>query len=758
MKPWDFSAENFSPDDNAEKYIYKNGKIERYLEVGKHEHNFFLSGSKGLGKTLLITFKAYRYWKLLNTIEEREKGGQRIKLNVNDLVESLSFSFSTFSHSDIKRFSEFRIWEQFWRFCLNYIILKKAELPIPIEVSKLVNEDSSLSTICGELIMKRDKLHQILELNNLLRPGITTIKSSVTLFVDRLDHELDDFLFDPEYLKLEGENGQLNPATLMWMNAQLGLISAIFSINSSNKHIKIFATVRSEALLHRPNSLHLNFLNSLTELQYSKEEVKQIFLNNIELMKTRDLVDPNAESPIRKFLGFEKMPHPRARDEHKNRRVEDAFDFIYRHSFGRPREIVFLGKYLFEDELSRSDYRELSEEEKISRVREKVNDLAYTEIFKTYQREVIPRFKEKDFDLFANAISTNVIPREDLEKLDPDIVNYLYSLGLLGYIVPDQKMESGYRQVFLPPAKYNYNKKETIKRAEYYFTHPAVDQKLRERADYNEFYNAFNIIGNGYNFFLPPNKLDITDDSLIPEKYKPKAVMGDRWTKPSDNPNYKHAFPLRAYYISFYNSKDPRVVAWQQQLEVQAVHILNHLGNLLACHLLAKETKSFSYESKLSHFQNGLDKLIDKPKYRGGLKDPFSEKTLALFMHRLTGRMVTLGASLFLDLPCKLISEFLQFLSFDPQAFEDLNPSNSSYKYLQGAFFIQGFSNTCPIGPDDKNMIFHHCSPFEQEILQNWADQFQKEISTASWIISPYDREKVSQLLFGKIWKPVNPT
>ncbi|MBK6619388.1 MAG: hypothetical protein IPG32_00345 [Saprospirales bacterium] len=364
MKPWDFSAENFSPDDNAEKYIYKNGKIERYLEVGKHEHNFFLSGSKGLGKTLLITFKAYRYWKLLNTIEEREKGGQRIKLNVNDLVESLSFSFSTFSHSDIKRFSEFRIWEQFWRFCLNYIILKKAELPIPTEVSKLVNEDSSLSTICGELIMKRDKLHQILELNNLLRPGITAIKSSVTLFVDRLDHELDDFLFDPEYLKLEGENGQLNPATLMWMNAQLGLISAIFSINSSNKHIKIFATVRSEALLHRPNSLHLNFLNSLTELQYSKEEVKQIFLNNIELMKTRDLVDPNAESPIRKFLGFEKMPHPRARDEHKNRRVEDAFDFIYRHSFGRPREIVFLGKYLFEDELSRSDYRELSEEEK----------------------------------------------------------------------------------------------------------------------------------------------------------------------------------------------------------------------------------------------------------------------------------------------------------------------------------------------------------------------------------------------------------
>lgn len=753
MRPWDFSAENFSPDENADKYIYKNGKIERYLEVGKHEHNFFLAGPKGLGKTLLITYKSYLYWKLLENIEEREKSGQRIKLNENELVESLSFSFSTFSHADIKVFSEFRIWEQFWRFCISFIILKKTGQPIPKEISRLVNDSDSLSTICGDLIMKRSKLHNILKLLNLLRPGINAIKSSVTLFIDRLDHELDNFLVDPEYIALEEANGKLNPATLMWINAQLGLLSAIFAINTSNKHIKIFATIRSEALLHRPSTLHLHFLNNLTELHYSKEEIKQIFINNIELMKPGHLVAPNAESPIKRFLGFDEMPHPRARDENQMPRVEDAFEFIYRHTFGRPREIVMLGKFLFEDELSRPDYQGLPVEEKISRVREKVNNLAYSEIFDIYKREIIPRFPEEEFHKFAHSISTNVISRTDLVELDMEFVNYLYSLGLLGYIVPDQKKKSGYRQVFLPPAKYNYNNRETIMRAEYYFTHPAIDQKLRERVEYKEFYNPFNIIGEGYDFFIPPkNTIDLTDDSLIPREFKPKKIAGARWTAHSTNNNNKHSRGLRAYYISYFNTFPP-AKDWRSHLVREAWPYLDKLGFAVVAHKLDQLNGSFSSATQLIGFQEDLEKNLPQYSFRSMLGDPFSEKTLYAFQNRLIGRFITLCASLCLDLPCEIISNFLQKRNFIPEVLVQPPKGEASYRYLQGAFFICHFTNSNPIKKEDKKLIFHYCSPHEQEAMIQWFDHFKKEMEKVKWI-DQFNRNSVMDSIFHNGWQP----
>ena len=124
---------------------------------------------------------------------------------------------------------------------------------------------------------------------------------------------------------------------------KMGLVAAIYSIYRQNSHVKIFATIRREPWEAATGTLKVNYRNHATFLQYEKDEIRQIFEKNISMMNEEDLVAPSGKNPIERFIGFDEIPHRFALDENEEPRKEDVFDFIYRHTYGRPREIVLMG-------------------------------------------------------------------------------------------------------------------------------------------------------------------------------------------------------------------------------------------------------------------------------------------------------------------------------------------------------------------------------------------------------------------------------
>ena len=183
---------------------------------------------------------------------------------------------------------------------------------------------------------------------------------------------------------------------------------------------------------------------------------------------------------MERFLGFTHIPHWRVRDSDGNAPEEDVFDFLYRHTFGRIREVLELGSIIYQMD---------KEQRSPETVRHAV-DQAAGRLFEVYKREMIP-FWDRSNEVVFKYINSNVITQHRLNGIYAKISDladapshpfcYLYARGLLGRAKVD-KGGGGLKISFVQPGMYLVNNNQHLPACSHYFLHPCLESPVRERS------------------------------------------------------------------------------------------------------------------------------------------------------------------------------------------------------------------------------------------------------------------------------------
>lgn len=275
----------------------------------------------------------------------------------------------------------------------------------------------------------------------------------------------------------------------------MGLLKSIYDISLLNSHIKIYTTVRNEAFKLIPGGMSANLEGFSANLHYSPSELKGIFTNNIKITSSSKLIKKDAENIIERFLGYSEMTHPYVTDQ-----KEDALDFILRHTLGRPREVVRLGSALYFEKLSRIDYKEIPEDDRIDDIRNFINEKSDT-LLEDYLQEIIPSFDSGHLVKFLKKIQSNIFHHKILNDEEKKFLGICYNTGLIGIINSKVEKDGQVKkyQYFKKAGDYLYHSLNQYPKSEYYITHPILDSYF-SKIFHADFYNSKNIVGNHYEF------------------------------------------------------------------------------------------------------------------------------------------------------------------------------------------------------------------------------------------------------------------
>lgn len=506
-EPWIFESGNIDFSKDVENILLRNENIDKYLSTDHRDKYLFLVGPKGIGKTFLINYKSH----LL-----RLQHNEEIKFAPQtELSENLMIFFSQFSKDEINKFQSSDIWENIWKYSLLAVACKTSGIEIEDILNLSENDFSKVSNVLSFLLSDRKNLSKVL---NFGMPKLISkagsIRNGIIIFLDGIDIAVDSFVDEKFYDYETYEDKPLK----VWTNIHVGIAKSIYDISKLNSHIKIYTTLRSEAFKLIPGGIGMNLEGFAIHLNYSPEELKEIFNNNIKLTNEKKLVNPDGDEFIDKFLGYNTMPHPFAKSH-----FENSLDFILRHTLGRPREIVFLGNKLFFEKLSKTDYKNIDEQDRIEDIRFFVNEKS-EQIIDNYLKEIIPTFSKETLIKFLKKIQSNVFHFKILNKEEIDFLGICYNVGLVGVIAnrTNKKGEKIKVQYFKNAGDYIYNNINDFPKSEYYITHPILDSFFAKIFNL-DFYNASNIIGQNYSFETPPYLYDYAvtysnaDKSIVEE-------------------------------------------------------------------------------------------------------------------------------------------------------------------------------------------------------------------------------------------------
>jgi class 3 adenylate cyclase len=326
----------------------------------------------------------------------------------------------------------------------------------------------------GQLARVREEL-QLLE--NLLQ----LIRREVHVFLDNLD---DYYERDPD----------------LWLNSMYGQFRAVRELSLTHRHLHLFTSIRQDVYAQFSDEMRLQYYDYVAQLRYEKAELLQIFAAAISRLDPDLLRYPQAQKsdPWRAFFGdIEVVPNAWVG------RDEPVGDYLYRHTLGRPRDMIHMGTVLLE-------YRPRAGFD-IASIRKAVAH-AERDIAEQYLAEVRPLL-DPGFDIkaFVGGLPSDVLTPGDTDAAhrryasgNGDVVDdgsaggptrpleTLYELGLLGYgdAVPDSAERI---QIFRPPGHgLSDHAGRTMPESDHYFLHPVLHFLLRPQQRSREL-----IVGNG---------------------------------------------------------------------------------------------------------------------------------------------------------------------------------------------------------------------------------------------------------------------
>jgi hypothetical protein len=275
-----------------------------------------------------------------------------------------------------------------------------------------------------------------------------------------------------------------------WIAIQAGLIEAAWEVMSANSHLKIFASIRQEAFSNYQSDTKANLFAATTSLNYSEEELQGLLDQLTRCYEgCRSFAD---------FLGLNVVRHGR------RPAPEDSFQYVRRHTCGRPRDLVAIAS---EVSSKRSSLNE-------KRLREIVQQTSSTVIVSNIFDEVrvfLSCLGEREARLrFLASMPGNILEKaeairicEEFNGLEPGTLEHfgedsqdifhpfrdLYLAGLLGVVSYDPETGLHLQRFRRPHDSLTYRAAD-LPDSPVFLMHPALDtfiQSQRTRQPFLQF-------------------------------------------------------------------------------------------------------------------------------------------------------------------------------------------------------------------------------------------------------------------------------
>ena len=257
------------------------------------------------------------------------------------------------------------------------------------------------------------------------------------------------------------------------------MIEAAWDLMNANRHVKIFATIRDEAFSGYESDIKSNLYGATSSLRYAKHELRELL---------EKLTYYYEGLPLYDFVLVDQI--------YTGARSESPFDFLVRHTLGRPRDLVILAS-----EISRNR-RGLDARAFIRVVQDTSAGLLVSNIFDE-MRVFLEVLSDRDRRArFLALLPHDVLTHDDVAEIwctfhgvdreyfdrhgrDADDVYHpfreLYECGLLGVLEDDNL------QRFRQPHDGVAGSRHELPRSRYYLLHPALRALLERLAGAGRF-------------------------------------------------------------------------------------------------------------------------------------------------------------------------------------------------------------------------------------------------------------------------------
>ncbi|HEX6362293.1 MAG TPA: hypothetical protein VFZ93_05030 [Albitalea sp.] len=486
MRAWTVDADDIRvAEDFDEALLHRTPEIDSFLAPDRDD-KFIVIGTKGFGKTLLLKAKRVLY----------QRDGRAACLPSGSLLDK-PIGDKIFSREALAFFAASPLpWSKVWLTAIALAVLKHCDgierLRINARLAALLR-DEDLHGVIDHFVRLLDFTPSDLQrcatdTDGHLVPRLRALKSPVTIFLDGIDEYFSKHVEDrPTSASVTGE---LSPN--VWHFAQLGLVEVAYQLRRINHHLKVFAAVRKEAYARLPatTAMAQQYRGSAVDIVYSAESLREIFVNNVRLVKADRMVRPGRarENPLEAFLGRTSVTDTYTREE------DDALEYICRHTMLRPRDLMTIGERLA---AQRPDERRHEE-----RLKEAVNQAAI-EIAHEYLAEIAPYIGNLDLERLLARLPGHILPRAELEALEAaDDTGgarrafwALYRVGLLGYVQHD-RVRGEWRQRFLRPGEAALEADGVLPASTHYLVHPVLADVIgRVNPAYLQRVDPVNVVG-----------------------------------------------------------------------------------------------------------------------------------------------------------------------------------------------------------------------------------------------------------------------
>jgi hypothetical protein len=480
MRPWIAEAANITINNsNPKEVLHPNGKVLEFLD---DDSKNFISATKGFGKTYLLKLKSH---------QRRVNKQGAIFIPKNNLIDRLgSITMPTLSYEIYNQYNNVEVHELLWKYSLTLAIIrnnpnllkeikkKKIAYPtglLPLQADYPIVQDIYLMLLNDYNLFREiryDKFFRDIEIS--LRNSL----EAVYIFIDNVDEFYDNmqFIYSDD----------------IWYHSQIALLRAVVKLTSQISHIHISATIRKKALdelKKEDDTLYAQYKDSIVELSYSTNDLKNIFINNIKIeqkgklaksniLKRKDIGDSDY---LEAFVGFSKITNLFQRDQEN----EDIFSYISRHTLGRPRDLMRMGRVISElsvEQRDESGVRRLINQEAKNNGEQYIKEIKrftyfnFDKIYRTIERN-IPTIDE----LKQSCCSYNgVSDKECIDCKMKHIFCTLYIYGLIGTEIMDKgdnKCIQSFKSAGYQPTEGLDHKLPESPR---YFIHPCLSELIEE--------------------------------------------------------------------------------------------------------------------------------------------------------------------------------------------------------------------------------------------------------------------------------------
>ncbi len=473
MRAWTVDADDIRvAEDFDESLLHRTPEIDAFLTPGRDD-KFIVIGTKGFGKTLLLKAKRILY----------QREGNAICLPSGNLLDK-PIGDKIFSRESIAFFASSPLpWSKVWLAAIAVAVLKHAGeaggVKVNARLSGLIG-DTHLHSVIDHFVRLLDftpsELQRVAtDTDGHLVPRLRALKSPLTIFIDGIDEYFNKHLED---LSINASvTGELSPE--VWYFAQLGLVEVAYQIRRINHHLKVFAAIRKEAYARLPQrtAMSQQYRGSAVDIVYSPESLREIFVNNIRLVKVDRMVLPARAraNPLEAFLGRASVTDTYTREE------EDAFEYVCRHTLLRPRDLMTIGDRLA---ALRPD-------------------------------EIAPHVGDLELERLFHRLPGHILTRSEVEEIFNDhsagasegehVLHALYRVGLLGYVQHDL-VRGEWRQRFLRPGEATLEPNGVLPRATRYLIHPVLSDVIgRINPAFLQRIDRSNIVGYERSWHEPGN-------------------------------------------------------------------------------------------------------------------------------------------------------------------------------------------------------------------------------------------------------------